>query len=148
MRKYVTHFNRRFKLNGRDIEIYDSPKILSDIFESLIAAVFIDGGFEKTSEMLEGLIGPILIYVSKFCKALKKVPNDDFHQACLNSKIKPECIIRERQWIELPNGIADYLHHAYYIYKKDEVLCQGYGSSKDQAKTNACIDGLRALQGQ
>ena len=46
----------------------------------------------------------------------------------------------------LPNGIEDSLHHAVFIYKKDEKLCEGYGSSKDQAKTNACIDGLSKLQ--
>ena len=34
-------------MNGRDIEVFEPPKILGDVFEALIGAIFIDGGIEK-----------------------------------------------------------------------------------------------------
>jgi dsRNA-specific ribonuclease len=46
--KYILYsFRKNFKINGREIEIYEPSKILGDVFEAIIGAVFIDGGIEK-----------------------------------------------------------------------------------------------------
>jgi len=37
-------FWRDFKLNNRDIELFEGPKMLGDVFEAVLGAVFIDGG--------------------------------------------------------------------------------------------------------
>lgn len=43
--KYILYsFNKNFALNQRDIELFEPSKILGDVFEALIGAVFIDGG--------------------------------------------------------------------------------------------------------
>ena len=43
--KYIKiSFRKDFMVNGRDIEIFEPPKILGDVFEGLIGAVFVDGG--------------------------------------------------------------------------------------------------------
>ncbi len=34
-------------INGKETEIFEPPKILGDIFESIVGAVFIDGGIEE-----------------------------------------------------------------------------------------------------
>ena len=39
-------FKKDFKMNNRDIEFFEAPKMLGDVFESLIGAIFIDGGIE------------------------------------------------------------------------------------------------------
>ncbi len=43
--KYILFsFKKDFALNNRDIELFEPSKILGDVFEALIGAVFIDGG--------------------------------------------------------------------------------------------------------
>lgn len=43
--KYILFsYSKNFRLNQRDIELFEPSKILGDIFEALIGAVFIDGG--------------------------------------------------------------------------------------------------------
>ena len=37
-------FRRNFLINGREIELFEPPKILGDVFESLMGAIFLDGG--------------------------------------------------------------------------------------------------------
>lgn len=34
-------------MNGREYELFEPPKILGDVFESLIGAIFLDGGIES-----------------------------------------------------------------------------------------------------
>jgi len=38
-------------INGNEIEIYEAPKILGDVFEAVMGAVFVDGGIEKVIEV-------------------------------------------------------------------------------------------------
>ena len=40
-------FKPDFQMSARNIELFESPKMLGDVFESILGAVFIDGGFEK-----------------------------------------------------------------------------------------------------
>ena len=41
--KFVLYsFKKNFALNQRDIELFEPSKILGDVFEALIGAVFID----------------------------------------------------------------------------------------------------------
>ncbi len=43
--KFIKYsFRRNFHLNDREPELFEPPKILGDVFESLIGAIFIDGG--------------------------------------------------------------------------------------------------------
>ena len=43
--KYILFsYSKNFRLNQRDIELFEPSKILGDVFEALIGAVFIDGG--------------------------------------------------------------------------------------------------------
>jgi len=46
--KYIDYsFKKNFLINGLDEEIFEPPKILGDVFESIIGAIFMDGGIEK-----------------------------------------------------------------------------------------------------
>ncbi len=50
--KYLQYsFKKDFLINGRDVEIFEPPKILGDVFESLVGAIFMDGGIEKVLEV-------------------------------------------------------------------------------------------------
>lgn len=50
--KYLQYsFKKNFLINGKEIEVYEPPKILGDVFESLMGAIFRDGGIEKVIEV-------------------------------------------------------------------------------------------------
>lgn len=40
-------FRPNFKLNQREIEPFECPKLLGDTFESVLGAIFVDGGMES-----------------------------------------------------------------------------------------------------
>ena len=46
--RYIIYsFKKDFKMNNRDIELFEPCKILGDVFEALIGAIFIDSGIES-----------------------------------------------------------------------------------------------------
>lgn len=44
-------FKKDFNLMGRDKQLFDPPKILSDVFDALIGALYIDAGLERVVEV-------------------------------------------------------------------------------------------------
>lgn len=61
-----------------DIEFYQAPKILGDVFEAIIGAIFIDGGIESVIEVLRPLLSPFVLFVAKYSKNMFKEPKEDF----------------------------------------------------------------------
>jgi dsRNA-specific ribonuclease len=65
-------------MNEFEIEPFRTPKILGDVFEAIIGAIFKDGGIEKLIEVLRSLLAPFVLYVAKFSKNIYKEPKEDF----------------------------------------------------------------------
>lgn len=76
-------------INGREIELYEPPKILGDVFESIMGAVFMDGGIEAVINVYEHLLAPFILFTAKFSKKLRKEPKEDFFIFANLLKIKP-----------------------------------------------------------
>ena len=78
--KYILFsFKKNFALNQRDIELFEPSKILGDVFEALVGAVFIDGGgMEAVLKTFQHIICPFVLYVAKFNKQLNHEPKEDF----------------------------------------------------------------------
>lgn len=53
-----------FPMNQRKIEPFESPKILGDIFESMIGAVFEDGGLDEVHRVFKHILSPLILYNS------------------------------------------------------------------------------------
>lgn len=50
--KYLLYsFRKNTKVNDSEIQLYEASKIYGDVFEALIAAIFIDGGIKKVIEV-------------------------------------------------------------------------------------------------
>ena len=81
-------------MNNRDIELYEPSKILGDVFEALIGAIFIDGGIEEVIRVYQHLLAPFILYVAKFSKRLNKEPKEDFTILAGLHKIVPQIINR------------------------------------------------------
>lgn len=71
-------FRRNFLINGREIELFEPPKILGDVFESLMGAIFLDGGILKVLEVYQHLLSPFVLFTAKYSKKLFKEPKDEF----------------------------------------------------------------------
>jgi dsRNA-specific ribonuclease len=84
-------FRPNFTLNQREIEPFECPKILGDIFESVIGAIFIDSpnGMEDVVHVFRDLISPFVLYVAKFSKDLYKEHKEEFIWASMAKKIRP-----------------------------------------------------------
>lgn len=52
MHNYIKYFNKQFKMNEFEVEPFRTPKILGDVFEAIIGAIFKDGGIEKLIDVL------------------------------------------------------------------------------------------------
>lgn len=67
--KYLKYsFTNDFQLNGRQIEPFESPKILGDLFESIIGAIFKDGGINEVLRVFKHMLSPFILYVAKYSK--------------------------------------------------------------------------------
>ena len=89
---YLKHsFRPNFTLNQRDIEPFECPKILGDIFESVMGAIFIDSpkGLEDVISVFRDLLSPFVLYVAKFSKILYKEHKEEFIWAAMARKIRP-----------------------------------------------------------
>jgi dsRNA-specific ribonuclease len=89
--KYVLYsFKKNFALNQRDIELFEPSKILGDVFEALIGAVYIDSaGMDGVLQVYQHLLCPFVLYVAKFNKKLKIEPKEDFMILAQLNKIIP-----------------------------------------------------------
>ena len=77
--RYIRYsFKKDFKMNNREIEIFEPCKIMGDVFEALIGAIFIDGGIKEVLRVFQHLLAPFLLHVAKYSKKLNKEPKEDF----------------------------------------------------------------------
>jgi dsRNA-specific ribonuclease len=65
-------------MNSMEFEPYKAPKILGDVFEAIIGAIFKDGGIEEILLVLKKLMAPFVVYVAKYSKNIHKEPKEDF----------------------------------------------------------------------
>lgn len=49
---YLLNFNYDFPITFKENEYFEPPKIFGDVFEALIGAVFVDGGYNKVIDVL------------------------------------------------------------------------------------------------
>ena len=52
--------------------------MLGDVFESVMGAIFLDGGMEEVIKVYRNIIGPFILFIAKFSKSLYKEPKEEF----------------------------------------------------------------------
>jgi dsRNA-specific ribonuclease len=65
-----------FLLNQREIEPFEPPKILGDVFESVLGAVFNDGGMDAVYHVFRDMLSPLILYVAKYSKETVGEPKE------------------------------------------------------------------------
>ena len=87
---YLRHsFRANFLLNQREIEPFECPKLLGDVFESIIGAIFVDSDLSEVIRVFRNLMGPFVLFISKFGKLLFKEPKEEFLLRSIHHKIRP-----------------------------------------------------------
>ena len=77
-------------MNNREVEIFEPSKIMGDVFEALIGAIFIDNGIKEVLKVLQHMLAPFLLHVAKYSKKLNKEPKEDFQILSNLHKIAPD----------------------------------------------------------
>lgn len=62
-----------------DKRYYEAPKIISDVFEAILGAVFADGGYNQVVRVLQHILGPFVCMVAKFFDKIRKNPIEEFN---------------------------------------------------------------------
>jgi len=64
VRDYLLHsFTvKNFPMNQRKIEPFETPKVLGDLFESVMGAIYEDGGLDEVHRVYKHLLAPIILY--------------------------------------------------------------------------------------
>jgi len=91
--KYILYsFKKNFSLNQRDIELFEPTKILGDVLEALIGAVYIDSGGDLPTllDTFKFMFCPFILYVAKYSKQLHHEPKEDFILRTHIKKIIPD----------------------------------------------------------
>ena len=70
--------------------LFEPSKILGDVFEALIGAIFIDGGMKSVLQVYSHLLAPFILYVAKFSKRLNKEPKEEFLSLSKQKKLEPK----------------------------------------------------------
>ena len=99
MRDYLKYSftDKNFPMNARKVEPFETPKILGDIFESVIGAVYEDSGLDAVHSVFKHLVSPLILYTSKFSKLTSEYgePKEQFQWKCHEFKIKPKYEIED-----------------------------------------------------
>ena len=142
----------------RDIELFEAPKILGDVFESIMGAIFVDGGIEEVMRVYEHMLAPFILYVAKWSKFVPKEPKEELYLESTKYKIRPKLEIKGifkvtlQQLNEIKNtgqALSEleevksnedssedsqqqqcYMHECDVIYNNGSVMCTGFGNTK------------------
>jgi len=118
----------------------DKDSILSDVIESLIAAVYLDGGLEDARDLVMRLFEPLLDTPDSI---LKSGDTKSTLQELLSARqMPPPCY----QMLE-ESGPPHARRYRFQVLVADEVAGEGEGRSKKSAQQAAAAQALERLGG-
>ena len=132
--KYIQGLNFHQKLNEYEDCNIGRPKIVSDLFESLIGAVLIDSDINQCFKMLNMMMGPFVVYCAKYLGKLKYSPIAEFVELCqVKYKTSPTFTAKKKEHNEILIEVS----------VEGKIISKGVGFTEDSAKEAACINGLK-----
>lgn len=149
IKETIGKFSNETNLNlliNRNLNNYEScrafmPKLIADVFEALIGAIFCDSDLMTTFRVLDGLYGPFVIYAGLYFDELKYSSVDDFTR---RFSIVKKLTVDYR----VLNNINNSINEEYEIgifHSGNICYCTGKGKGIESAKQQAAINGLEKL---
>ena len=117
----------------------NKPSILCDVMEAVLAAVYLDGGFDAACEIIRRALG------------------DDLRPTALEDHLDAKSRLQEVLQRDGGMPIYEFVsmdgppHAPHFIYRvklDGEILGEGSGTSKQHAQQNAARDALRRIGGR
>ncbi len=107
------------------------PAIIADAFEAVLGAVFLDGGFEESYQVVERFILP-------YFKEVEKIKD---YKSILQEKLQSEKR-NIRYEIVKDEGPANDKTFEAVVYMDEILMGRGIGKTKKEAQQNAAKDAL------
>ena len=116
---------------------YERPSILSDAFEAVIAAIFLDGGMEEAKRF-------VLSYVLPEIRSVGSRRDTDYKTKLQEIVQQTEGDVLEYVLVD-ESGPAHDKHFVFEVRLNSNILGRGGGHNKKQAEQNAAHEALRLL---
>ena len=123
------------KLNENDNPNILRNKVISDLFESLVGAIYIDSNLNETFNFLHKIYSTFVINCIYHPNGFKYSIVTDFMDECNKNKIIPT-------FIEEDLGKNNF---KVKIIVHDNIFCEGNGNNFEEAKEKAAENGLKKL---
>lgn len=115
----------------------DRPSILSDAFEALIAAIYLDGGYDKAEKFVMG-------FVLDEIKNLRRKPTKDF-KTTLQEIVQKNPGERIEYKLVSESGPDHDKHFVVEVYLNSNPIGRGGGRSKKEAEQQAAHQALELM---
>ncbi len=115
----------------------DRPSILSDAFEALIAAIFLDGGYECARDFVMNFIGPEI-------RNLRKKPIKDY-KTTLQEIVQKNPGERLEYRLISESGPDHNKHFVSEVLLNSNSIGKGGGRSKKEAEQQAAREALELM---
>lgn len=116
---------------------YDRPSIVSDAFEAVIAAIYLDGGFEPAKKH-------ILKFIIPEINSQSKKPFKDYKTTLQEIVQKNPGEILEYHLVS-ESGPDHDKHFVFEVHLNSNVIGKGGGRSKKEAEQNAAREALELM---
>ena len=136
----INEYTRKFRVKFpyKNFVMYEcnTPKVLSDLWESLAAAVLIDGGWKAVKEVFGKLLAPYLKFV---CNYFEKIETN------LISKLAYIGEEKLGKVVELKKNIkGDQIN--VMVYLGHEFVCEAIGKSSKVVRKKAAMIACKKLK--
>ncbi len=117
-------------ITGKSLKQELTPAIKGDIVESIIAAIYLDGGLDKATEFIKNKL-----HIEDFKNA-----KDDNYKSQLQELVQAnfKCSIKY-----VTEKVDDNFEAKFYM--DDDLIATGYGKDKTKAEQNCAYVALRKL---
>ena len=115
----------------------DRPSIVSDAFEAVIAAIYLDGGIEPARKH-------ILRFVVPEVKNQNKKPFKDY-KTTLQEIVQKNPGEKIEYKLESESGPDHDKHFVFQVLLNSNIICRGGGRSKKEAEQNAAHEALELM---
>lgn len=124
------------RASGQGIEL--SKSVLADVYEALVAAIYISKGYEEAYEFVFSNVDKFL----NFKKIEKKVDN---HKSILMEYTQSEKISLPKYEVISEEGPGHDKTFYVAVFVKGKKMGEGEGKSKKQAEQNAAMKALQKI---
>lgn len=144
-------------MNQRELEPFEAPKILGDIFEAVMGAIYEDGGMSAVHTVFKQMLSPFILFVARYSKEVYKEPKEQMIIECgRHYKMRPYFEVSNEPHpdsvtiLEPESGKSITTQALMFttkiLFKNGKTMVSGKGNSKRQSERNAGVEGLKYLE--